>query len=174
MGFACCKSSHNSLKLFIESSFDPTLKWYSLKLYANEYLYHHLLSNTWVALILSSDPLMPNSFRPSDAKMRRFRWWLGAWSTPTQYLNQCWNVVNWTPRNKLQWNFHWNSHIFIQENALENVVCEVASILSRPQCVNYAYLRQCWFCLTFRPLGCSLLIQDSIYHTYLAPFTNMN
>ena len=25
---------------------------------------------------------------------------------------------------------------FIQENALENVVCEVASILSRPQCVN--------------------------------------
>ena len=29
-----------------------------------------------------------------------------------------------------------NSYIFIQENALENVVCEVASILSRPQCVK--------------------------------------
>ena len=26
--------------------------------------------------------------------------------------------------------------IEIQENALENVVCEMASILSRPQCVN--------------------------------------
>ena len=30
----------------------------------------------------------------------------------------------------------WNSNIFIQENALENVVCEMASILSGPQCVN--------------------------------------
>ena len=29
-----------------------------------------------------------------------------------------------------------NSYIFIQENAPENVVCEMASILSRPQCVN--------------------------------------
>ena len=28
------------------------------------------------------------------------------------------------------------SNIFVQENALEHVVCEVASILSRPQCVN--------------------------------------
>ena len=28
-----------------------------------------------------------------------------------------------------------NSNIFIQENALDNVVCEMASILSRPQCV---------------------------------------
>ena len=44
--------------------------------------------------------------------------------------------VNWTIRNKLQWNFNGNSNIFIQENALENVVCEMASILSRPQCVN--------------------------------------
>ena len=28
------------------------------------------------------------------------------------------------------------SNIFIQENAIENVVCEIASILSRPQCVK--------------------------------------
>ena len=39
-------------------------------------------------------------------------------------------------RNKLQWNFTRNSNTFIQENALEHVVCEMASILSRPQCVN--------------------------------------
>ena len=37
---------------------------------------------------------------------------------------------------KFQWNFDWNSNIFIQENALENVVCEMASIFSRPQCVK--------------------------------------
>ena len=34
-----------------------------------------------------------------------------------------------------------NSSIFIQENAFENVVCEMASILSRPQCVNISRLR---------------------------------
>ena len=32
--------------------------------------------------------------------------------------------------------FNRYSNIFIQENAFENVVCEMASILSRPQCVN--------------------------------------
>ena len=54
----------------------------------------------------------------------------------SHYLNQCWNIVNWILRNKLQWYFNRNSDIFIQENALENVVCEMASILSRPQCVK--------------------------------------
>ena len=39
-------------------------------------------------------------------------------------------------RNKLQWNPEQNSYIFIQENAYENVVCQMAAILSRPQCVN--------------------------------------
>ena len=65
-----------------------------------------------------------------------------AWTAPSHYLNQCWNIVNWTLRNKLQWNFNRNSNIFIQQNALQNGVCEMASILSRPQCVNqcHAYL----------------------------------
>ena len=61
---------------------------------------------------------------------------IDAWTAPTHYLKQCWIIVNWTLRNKLQWNFNRNSNIFIQENALEHVVCEMASILSRPQCVN--------------------------------------
>ena len=54
----------------------------------------------------------------------------------SHYLNQCWVIVNWTLRNKLQWNLNRNSNIFIQENALESVVWETADILSRPQCVN--------------------------------------
>ena len=32
--------------------------------------------------------------------------------------------------------FYRNSYIFIQENAFENVVCKMAAILSRPQCVK--------------------------------------
>ena len=38
--------------------------------------------------------------------------------------------------NKNQWNFKRNSYIFIHENASDHVVCEMAVILSRPQCVK--------------------------------------
>ena len=68
---------------------------------------------------------------------------------PSHYLNQCWNIGNWTLRNKLHWIFNRNSNIFIQENAFENVVCEMAFILSRPLCVKKTKLfgllvHSCW------------------------------
>ena len=44
--------------------------------------------------------------------------------------------VNWTLGNKLRWNFNQNSNIFFQENPFENVVWNIAAILSRPQCDN--------------------------------------
>ena len=52
-----------------------------------------------------------------------------------QAIIQTWNIVKWTLRNKLQWNFSLNFNIFIQENESESVVCEMAAILSQPQCV---------------------------------------
>ena len=55
-------------------------------------------------------------------------------STPSHYLNQCWNIVNPNCGNKLQW----NSYLLIQENAFENIVCEMATILPLPQCVKKA------------------------------------
>ena len=60
--------------------------------------------------------------------------------TPSHYLNQCWNIVNRTLRNKLRWKFYRSSNISIGENTFENVVCETVSISSRPQC---AYCRYC-------------------------------
>ena len=54
------------------------------------------------------------------------------------FLNQCQNIVYLTLRNKLQWNFSRNSNIFFQKNALENAVCIIASISSRPQWVKSA------------------------------------
>ena len=51
------------------------------------------------------------------------------WQT-IHYLNQWWNVVNWTLRNKLQWNFKWNPYIFIQEMYLN-----VSSAKWRPLCL---------------------------------------
>ena len=47
---------------------------------------------------------------------------------PSYYLNQSWNIVNWILRNKLLWNCDWNSNIFIQGSAFENIVCEMAAI----------------------------------------------
>ena len=38
--------------------------------------------------------------------------------------------------DKVQWNFNRHSNIFIQENAVENVVWKMAAMLSRPQCVD--------------------------------------
>ena len=55
-----------------------------------------------------------NSMRPSDAYVRRktdhhrFRQWLVAWTAPSHYLNQCWNIVNWTLGNKFRWNLYRN------------------------------------------------------------------
>ena len=55
---------------------------------------------------------------------------------PSHYLTQCWIIVEWTIGNTFQRNLNWNFHIFIQENVFENVVWNVAAILSRSKCVN--------------------------------------
>ena len=83
-----------------------------------------------------------NSLRPSDSYVRQknnhhwFGQWLVAWSVRSYYLNQCWCIVNWTLRNKLQWNRSRNLYTFIQENAFGNVVCELSTILYRLQCLK--------------------------------------
>ena len=71
-------------------------------------------------------------------------------SAPSHYLKRCWNIVNWTFRNELQWNFNRNSNIFIQEIAFENVFCKMAYILSRPRWVNIYTYRSYLHLLTTR------------------------
>ena len=51
-------------------------------------------------------------------------------------------IVNWKLRNKFQYDFNQNSNNFIEENTFGNVVCEMLSISSRPQCVNTLRPRQ--------------------------------
>ena len=65
-----------------------------------------------------------------------FREWLVAWTAPSRYLNQCWNIVDMTLRNKLQWNINQNTKLFFHKNVFENVVCEMAAILSRERWVK--------------------------------------
>ena len=54
----------------------------------------------------------------------------------SHYLNQWLDIVNWTPRKKLQWHLIRNIYIFIQENDTENAICKMAAILSQPKCVK--------------------------------------
>ena len=91
---------------------------------------------------LCMNSLTINSSPPSAAYMPQWirsalvRLWLVAYSAPSHYLKQCWFIVNWTLRNKLQWKFNQNTKLFIHENASQNIVYEMASILSLPQWVN--------------------------------------
>ena len=55
---------------------------------------------------------------------------------PSHHLNQCWHIVNWALCSKLQWNLNQNMKTCIEENALENVGCKMASIFSQSQYVN--------------------------------------
>ena len=78
-----------------------------------------------------------NSSPPSAAYMHQ---WIESvlaqimsWGTN---LNQSWVIINWILGNKLQWNFNQNTKLFIDKSASENIVCKMASTLSRPQCVN--------------------------------------
>ena len=74
---------------------------------------------------------------------------------------KCMLLVNWTIRNTFQWNFNRNPHIFIQENAAENVVWKMAGILSRLQCVKWqnestqstVYIFMIWFNIRQGPSG---------------------
>ena len=82
-------------------------------------------------------------------------------------------IVNWTHRNKLQSNLNSNSNIFIQENAFENVICQMVAIFSLPQWVNMKHadttalmaLTKCqhvlWCNYLERPFVSSFLGNDS-------------
>ena len=61
----------------------------------------------------------------------------------SHYLNQCWVIINWTLiRNKLKWNFNQITKILIHKNASENIICEMAAILSQGSWVNTLRPRQ--------------------------------
>ena len=67
------------------------------------------------------------SLRPSEAYMHQktrpsmfqiMTCWNG-WSVPSHCLNQCWNIVHWTLRNKRQWHFNRNSMFSFKEMYLK-------------------------------------------------------
>ena len=91
----------------------------------------HVLLKCFIQYYVNSSPALVLHIYVSESGHHWLRKWLVAYSAPSHYLNQWWVIVNWTLRNKLQWNFNQNIKLFIYENASENIVYEMAAILSR-------------------------------------------
>ena len=97
--------------------------------------WHNMAWWTWDTVISTPHPSVPH-ICVGELGQHWFSYWFVAYSAPSHYLNQCSLIVNCTTRNKLQWNSKQNSKLFIEENAFENVVCEMAAILSVGRWVN--------------------------------------
>ena len=83
--------------------------------------------------------------------------WLGAYSTPSHYLNQWYNIVNWIYRNKLQRNIKRNSYIFIKniyfKACLENGGQFVSASMYEPAQDNTSlFKKKISHCLTHKEL----------------------
>ena len=90
----------------------------------------------WFSVSPKPETLLISS--PSAACMRQ---WIGsalAQIMACRLFGECWLIVNWSHRNKLQWNLNRNTKLLIHKNAYENIVCEMAAILSRGRWVNDA------------------------------------
>ena len=93
----------------------------------------HDLSRYNVHAILHSNHLtLVPYIRIHESGKHWFKERLVAYSAPKRR----WVNVNWNLRNKLQWSFDQNTKCFIQENAYEHVIYEMAVMLSRGRWVK--------------------------------------
>ena len=61
---------------------------------------------------------------------------LVAYSAPSHYLNQCLHTVDWTPKNKFQWNLIEKiTNFHARKCEFENAVCIMAAVMARVQYV---------------------------------------
>ena len=101
--------------LFIIKSFQQSLKWCIICIFTKDYLKINVqLHITWIRSIyhLTHWGRVTNT---CISKLHHwFRKWLVAWSAPSHYLKQCWDIANSNIKNKLEWNPKQNFYIFIQ------------------------------------------------------------
>ena len=66
------------------------------------------------------------------------------WPAPSHYLNQCWNIVNWTVGNNLQWNLYRKLYIFIKKKCFWKYRQEVRGhFVSASMCFKLNHIE--WF-----------------------------
>ena len=103
----------------------------------------------WISLKLVPRSSIDN--KPALVEIRLVAWW-----APSHYLNQCWNIVNWTLRNKLQWNLNRNSYI-----SFKKMHFKMPSGKWRPFCLGLNFLGRldqnngCWCCVCSSHQGIS-------------------
>ena len=94
------------------------------------------------------------AYSVSESGQQCFRYWPVAYSAPNHYLNQCWVIVNWALRNKLQWNFNQNTILFIHENASKKY-----RLRNGGHFVQGRWVNSLWRCeATWRQRSCSALV----------------
>ena len=74
----------------------------------------------------------------------------------SQYLNQWWLIVNWTPRNKIQGNLKLSTNFF-EGCTFENVISIMLAILYKSQCVEKPYTGMSEFMWCIYPYSSGLL-----------------
>ena len=104
--------------------------------------------------------------RPLNSELTGAKWcktwrhWLSlcrvACSVPSHYLHQIWIIGTCTIRNKFQWNRNQNTHIFIQENELRDVIRKMAPCVTDPLKRESAIDRRT-FCSTYDLFTCVIL-----------------
>ena len=120
------------------------------------------------------DEMNINSSAPSAAYMRQ---WIG--SVLVQIMARCLfgakllskpmpGYCKVTIRNTLRWNFNQNIRFFTHQDASQNIVCEMAAILSRgKELIRYVWY---WLPCLFSKVWWSVYVADC---TPVAPFANM-
>ena len=91
-------------------------------------------------------PQWDNMLRMDDAQVPQWTWsslvqiMVCCLPVPSHNLNQWWLIVDWTLKNKLQWDLNQSTTHFIQENELENAICLQNAICVCPNELSTAWL----------------------------------
>ena len=109
------------------------LRWMSLEFPDDKSILIHYLSQCWPISMSPYGYIRLQWINPSPPSAAYMRQWTG--SALVQVM-----AVNWTLRNKLQWKFNHNTKFFIHKNASENIIYQMATILSRGKWVQYNFL----------------------------------
>ena len=98
--------------------------------YGDQWMASYCAQQKYKSRALTHLPLVPH-ICVSELGQHWFRQWLVAYSAPSHYRNQCWFIVNWTLRNKLQWNSNQNTSLNF---SLMKMHLKVSSVKWRPFC----------------------------------------
>ena len=132
----------NAAKPLLESVL--TILWHLLKEMSQKMLKLFIIKmfkNFTISRGLISYPLRPGDIYASvviKAIIGSDNGLLPDWHQATTWINDILSIRPWGTHFKIIR----NSEVFIQENAFENIVCEMAHILSQPQCANG--IQYCW------------------------------